>query len=75
MFLTVLALSLVLLGMAMLGIGIKVFFSKDKKFPESRIGHNKDLRKKGIYCAKTEQRLIDRNFKVKHKEISCASCD
>ena len=75
MFITVLALSFALLTIAMFGFGVKIIFSKEKKFPDSRIGHNKTLRKKGIHCPITQQKLIDRNYKVKQKDVSCTSCD
>ena len=43
----------VLLLLAILFLGIKIFFTKSGKFPQTRIGNNKDMKKKGIYCAKT----------------------
>jgi len=43
----------VLLLLAILILGIKIFFTKSGKFPQTRIGNNKDMKKKGIYCAKT----------------------
>ena len=43
----------VLLLLAILILGIKIFFTKSGKFPQTRIGNNKAMKKKGIYCAKT----------------------
>jgi len=43
----------VLLLLAILFMGMKIFFTKSGKFPQTRIGHNKDMKKKGIYCPKT----------------------
>ncbi|MEA2042275.1 MAG: hypothetical protein U9N85_06950 [Bacteroidota bacterium] len=75
MFVTILILASILIGIAFLGLGVKIFFTKEKKFPETRIGHSRMLQKKGIYCAITEQRRVDRNFKVKAKDLGCASCN
>lgn len=75
MFSQILVLSIVLLSVAFLGLGIGILFSKKKKFPNTTVGGNKALRKKGVYCAKTEQAIIDKNFKVKKLNTGCAACD
>lgn len=51
--LKVFIIALVLLLLAILILGIKIFFTKSGKFPQTRIGDNKAMKKKGIYCAKT----------------------
>jgi hypothetical protein len=43
----------VLILISILILGFNIFFTKKGKFPETRIGHNKALRKKGIYCPRT----------------------
>ncbi len=62
MFLKLLLLSIVLIAIAFLGLGIQIFFSKKKKFPETKVGHNKDMREKKIYCYKTQQKMIDKGI-------------
>lgn len=74
MFLTMLYISAALLGIAFIGLGVGVFFSKKKAFPNTSVGGNKALRKQGVYCAKTEQAIIDKNYKVKNTQIDCSSC-
>lgn len=75
MFLTIFILSVILVATALLGLGIQTFFSKKKAFPETRVGHNKILRKKKIYCYKTQQAVIDKNFKQKDStDIVCSDC-
>ena len=75
MFLTIFIFSLILIAIALIGLGIQVFFSKKKEFPETRIGHNKTLRKKKIYCIKTEQVIVDKNYKqVKSIKTVCSDC-
>jgi len=75
MFITLFIFSLILIAIALIGLGIQTFFSKKKDFPETRVGHNKNLRKKKIYCMKTEQVVIDKKYK-KFKGIKtiCTDC-
>ncbi len=75
MFLTIFILSLVLLGVALIGLGVQTFFSKKKAFPETRVGHNKKLRKQKIYCIKTEQAVLDKAYKQKSwNKPTCSDC-
>ena len=76
MFLQVLLISIIFLGVAFAGFAVKMIFSKSGGFPETRVGHNKALRKKKIYCIKTEQKIIDNKIKkMKQNESpSCSSC-
>lgn len=52
-------------------MSIKLLFQKDGKFAEFRVGHNKDMRKKGISCVKTEEVKC---FKKMKKE-GCGACE
>ncbi len=54
-----------------LGLGVQTFFSKKKSFPETRISRNKELRKRKIYCAETQQKIIDKNLS---QGSGCSSC-
>jgi len=75
MFITLFIFSLILIAIALIGLGIQTFFSKKKDFPETRIGHNKNLRKNKIYCIKTEQVVLDKNYKqVKGIKTICSDC-
>lgn len=60
------------IAIAFLGLGIKIFFSKEGKFPETHVGHNKEMRKRKIYCIKTqdrmEQNLVKRQRIEKQRE-------
>lgn len=47
-------LSVVLLAFAFAALAISMLLKKDGKFPETKIGHNKKIRKKGIECALTQ---------------------
>ncbi|MCF6240869.1 MAG: hypothetical protein L3J74_05935 [Bacteroidales bacterium] len=75
MFLQLLLISIVFLGIAFMGFAVKIVFSKKSEFPETRIGHNKELRKRKIYCIKTEQKIIDKNIKkINSIGPTCSSC-
>ncbi|HPX06303.1 MAG TPA: hypothetical protein PLC17_10240 [Tenuifilaceae bacterium] len=45
----------VLLAVGFAGMAIRIMFHKSHKFPETSAGHNKDMRKLGIKCAKQEE--------------------
>lgn len=55
MLLTVVAAAL-LVGVAVLILGVKVFFVKDGKFPSGHIHDHPGLRSRGIGCAHEEAR-------------------
>lgn len=44
-------LSSVLIGIAMLGLGISMLIRPNGRFPETHISRNKEMRKRGISCA------------------------
>jgi len=76
MFLTILLLSVAIVAISLLGMGVKIFFSKSQKFPETGVGQNKALRKKKVFCIKTEQKLIDKQINLGVLNGgSCSSCD
>jgi len=63
--LKVFIISLVLIAIAVLLMGIRIFFNKllfnkQGKFPVTSVGHNPEMKKLGISC-------------VKHDELSCYS--
>ena len=45
-------LTLVIVGLAVLLLGVKVFFVKGGRFPNTHIDDNPEMRKRGITCAK-----------------------
>lgn len=59
----ILILSLILILISVLLLGINVFFSKKRKFPNTHVSGNKALRDKGIHCAATQDRE-ERNKKT-----------
>ena len=47
--------ALVLVGLCVFGLCFNIIFRKDGKFPETEIENNKEMRKRGIKCAKEEE--------------------
>lgn len=58
----------IILLIAFLLLGIRIFFVKDGKFPNIHIGGNKALRDQGIACATTQDRQAQQ--KTKRMEVS-----
>ena len=55
MFITMLLISISLLALAFVGLGISIFFKKNGKFPETGVGHNPEMRKLGLSCARSDE--------------------
>lgn len=76
MFTKVLLLSIALMTIAMLAFAIQILFKKNGIFSSISIGKSKEMRKRKIYCVKSEQKIIDKktikDFKDKNM---CASCE
>ena len=58
----VVLLAIALLGLAFLGMAFNIVFRK-KKFPETHVGHNKEMKKRGIVCAKTMDKMEQKKAK------------
>lgn len=51
MLLKLLIITTILLAVAFAGLAVTLLFKKNGRFPNTHIGGNKELRKKGITCA------------------------
>ncbi len=64
---------LVLLGLGLAGMGIRILIKKGGQFPETHVGHNKAMRKRGIVCVKTwdkqEQLKVRKQVDFKNIQI------
>lgn len=49
-------LGIAILLVAILLMGVRVFFTKKGKFPSSHVGGNKAMRERGIPCATSQDR-------------------
>lgn len=55
MFLPVLLISIGIIAIAFVGLGVSIFFRKNGKFPETGVGHNPEMKKRGITCARSDE--------------------
>ena len=53
MLLKLILLSVVLVALALAGMAITILVKPKGKFPETHVGHNKEMRKRGITCAQS----------------------
>ena len=65
---------LVILALCFLGLGIQIFFSKKKRFPQYEVGENEEMQKRGIYCMHQLQQMIDNEIIYKNKHANCEGC-
>ncbi|MDR1755744.1 MAG: hypothetical protein LBR65_02135 [Culturomica sp.] len=69
MFLKLFLLVLLLVAVALAGLGISMLIRKKGKFPETHIGRNQQMKERGIHCASTTDALERRNYRpVKPQE-------
>lgn len=70
MFLKLLLLSTVLIILALAGLGIRILILKNGRFPQTHVGKNKEMRKRGIRCAQS----IDVGRHPTDNFPGCSSC-
>ena len=70
--------ALVLVALCVFGLCFNIIFRKDGKFPETEIENNKEMRKRGIKCAKEEEIRLwgekDENGNPVCSDGGCTSC-
>jgi hypothetical protein len=47
--------ALLLVGLCVVGLCFNIIFRKNGKFPETEIENNREMRKRGIKCAKEDE--------------------
>lgn len=55
LFLKLVLLSIGLISIAMLALATRILLKKKGKFPITSVGHNPEMRKRGITCAKCDE--------------------
>lgn len=60
MILKIILLAVALVSIAMLGLATQILLKRGGKFPNTHVGGNKHLKKQGIACAQTQDK-IERN--------------
>jgi hypothetical protein len=70
MFWNVLFVSIILVAIAFALLGINMLIRKNGKFPNIHIGGNKELAKRGIFCATTQDKMEQKKVvKVKMLDL------
>ena len=74
----ILLAALVLVGLCVVGLCFNIIFRKNGRFPETEISRNREMRKRGIICAKAEERRIwgrkNRKGHATCSDIGCSDC-
>ena len=70
MFIKLLILSIVFITVALLGLAVKILFTRGGRFPETHVGRNKEMAKRGIKCAQS----IDVGCHPSDDFPGCSSC-
>ena len=50
--------SVFVVGLCVFGLCFNIIFRKNGQFPDSEVGHNKELRKRGVICMREEDERI-----------------
>ena len=69
--------AIALVAFCVFGLCFNIIFRKDGKFPETEVENNREMRKRGIQCAKMEEKkLWGKKQKKNSGECSsdCGSC-
>ncbi|NLE34223.1 MAG: hypothetical protein GX622_03895 [Bacteroidales bacterium] len=53
MLLKLLIISAILIGLALVAMAVTIILKPKGEFPETHVGHNKEMRKRGITCAQS----------------------
>lgn len=71
-------LAIAIIGLCVFGMCFNIIFRKNGQFPDGEISRNKELRKRGIICAKEEElRLWGKHHGKKNPtcaDLGCTSC-
>jgi len=70
--LKVILLAVALVSIAMLGMAIKIVFKKGGKFPNTHVSGNQYLKRNGVYCSQTQDKLAQMSAykKIKFDQVS-----
>jgi len=59
--LKVILLAVLVLGIGIAGMAIRILVKKGGKFPNTHVSGNRYLKRNGVYCAQTQDKLEQRN--------------
>lgn len=64
-------MSVIVVAIAVFLLCFNIIFRKNGRFPETEIGKNEEMKKRGIVCAKSEERQLW----AKNEKSSLEACD
>lgn len=64
-----LLITLLIVAISLLLLGVKVFFTKGRKFPNGHVSGNKTLREKGIGCVQSQDREAQKKSRFSIDEL------
>ena len=71
----VILLAVALVSIALLGLATQILLKKGGKFPNTHVGGNKHLKRQGVHCYQTQDKIEQRNVRkeVDYKEVKIMS--
>lgn len=75
MLMKILLLSIAVVAFCIFALSVNIIFKKDGKFPDGEISHNKALVKRGIRCAKVEEKILWGKERGKKERHNCSAED
>lgn len=72
MFIKLLLPAILIIGIALIFLGVRMLIRKNGKFPETEVGHNKEMRKLGINCARVDEIKCRREIA---RNSGCSTCN
>ena len=68
----IILLSVALVAIAMFGLATRILLKKGGKFPNTHVSGNKFLKRNGVYCAQTQDKIEQRKArkKIEYKNLS-----
>ena len=63
-----------ILALGVIGMAVTIIVKPDGKFPDGEISHNRELRKRGVICAKEEELRLWGKKKRKTDHAPGVSC-
>ncbi|MDD2196832.1 MAG: hypothetical protein PHE03_06120 [Bacteroidales bacterium] len=70
-FFKLLLIVLLILAVVFLMFGVKIFFHKSHKFPETSAGQNPEMKKRGITCATHNEKML---WSKNEGNAGCGTC-
>ena len=65
--LKIVLIAIALVSTAILALSIRIVLVKDGKFPETHISRNPEMKKKGILCVKTMDRMEQAKVEIQNR--------